>query len=79
MWQMQMLPPPANLASPCEPLPNPPQPAIDPERLIWEVGVVSSYADCATRHRLAIEAWKEISKPAPKKSWFSLLRPSPSR
>jgi hypothetical protein len=61
-----MLPPPANLASPCDPLPAPPHPAIDPERIIWEVGVVSKYEDCAARHRLAIGAWKDAVKPKKK-------------
>ena len=48
---------PANLAAPCPALQNPPQPAIDPDRLTWEVSVISAYQDCATRHRLVVKSW----------------------
>jgi hypothetical protein len=35
-----------------------PNPLVDPDRLIWEVEAVSRYQDCATRHRLTVEAWR---------------------
>ena len=50
--------PPPNLARACPALPEPAR--IDPERLIWELSIVSAYNDCATRHRLTIEAWKSL-------------------
>jgi hypothetical protein len=53
-----MPPPPANLASDCPQLENPPEPLLDPERVIWEITILTAYADCAARHRLAIEAWR---------------------
>ena len=61
---VQMPPPPVNLSSPCAALSSPPSPMLDPDRLIWEVEIVSAYGDCAARHRLSIEAWKAAVKPA---------------
>jgi len=52
--------PPPNLATSCPPLPEPAR--IDPERLIWELWIVSAYNDCATKHRLTIEAWRALDK-----------------
>jgi len=50
--------PPPNLATSCPPLPEPAR--IDPERLIWELDLIAKYQDCATRHRLTVEAWKAL-------------------
>ena len=50
--------PPANLASNCSQLPFPPYPLLDPERAIWEVGILTAYADCSVKHRLTVEAWR---------------------
>ena len=50
--------PPANLASDCQQLESPPEPLLDPDRTIWEVGVITAYADCSAKHRLTIEAWQ---------------------
>ena len=47
---------PANLAQPCPPLPPPPDPLVDPARMIWEMVVVAAYGDCGARHRAAVEA-----------------------
>jgi len=55
-------PPPANLASPCSRLNNPPDPLLDPARLLWEKDVIERRNDCAEKHRLAIEAWREASQ-----------------
>ena len=52
-------PPPANLASPCSRLNNPPDPLLDPARLLWEKDVIERRNDCAEKHRLTIEAWKD--------------------
>lgn len=57
-----MPPPPANLAGPCEALSAPPTPLLDPERMVWELETVSRYQDCATRHRLTIEAWRASTR-----------------
>lgn len=54
----QMPAPPANLAAACPALESPPEPLLDPERLLWELGVLSAYGDCAARHRATVEAWK---------------------
>jgi hypothetical protein len=54
--------PPANLASNCPPLPNPPSVLTDPERAIWEIDIIAKYGDCALRHRRTIEAWEEAVK-----------------
>lgn len=51
--------PPANLAAPCPPLAAPPNPLIDPDRAIWESDLIAKYADCGTRHRLAVDAWRK--------------------
>lgn len=53
-----MPPPPANLAQPCQKLPSPPDPLIDPDRLQWEADILGSYEDCAVKHRLTVEAWQ---------------------
>jgi hypothetical protein len=50
--------PPPNLARSCPALPEPAR--LDPERLIWELDLIAKYQDCATRHRLTIEAWKSL-------------------
>lgn len=52
-------PPPANLASPCSLLNNPPKPFLDPARLLWEKDLIERRNDCAEKHRLTIEAWKD--------------------
>lgn len=49
--------PPANLASKCPILQNPPLLMIDPERSLWEADVIAKYADCSVKHRLTVEAW----------------------
>lgn len=54
--------PPANLASNCSELPAVPTVLVDPDRAVWEVEIVSKYADCATKHRLTVEAWTEAVK-----------------
>lgn len=54
--------PPANLASPCPRLNNPPDPFLDPARLLWEKDVIERRNDCAEKHRLTIEAWREASQ-----------------
>ncbi len=53
-----LTPPPANLAALCPMLPPPPSPAVDPDRLAWELTLLARYQDCATRHKLAVEAWQ---------------------
>jgi hypothetical protein len=30
---------------------------IDPERSLWEADIIAKYVDCATKHRLTVEAW----------------------
>ena len=50
--------PPANLASNCPSLPFPPSPLLDPERAVWEVEILTAYADCSVKHRLTVEAWR---------------------
>jgi len=57
-----VLPLPANLAAVCEAMPVTPKPFVDPDRLIWEIEVASRYQDCATRHRLTVEAWRAVSE-----------------
>jgi hypothetical protein len=49
--------PPANLAAKCPNLQNPPVVMIDPERALWEADVLAKYIDCATKHRLTVQAW----------------------
>ena len=49
--------PPANLASKCPTLQNPPLLMVDPERSLWEADIIAKYIDCATKHRLTVEAW----------------------
>ena len=56
---MPMPLPPANLASNCPPLPAPPSLLTDPERAIWEVDIIAKYGDCALRHKMTVEAWKQ--------------------
>lgn len=58
--------PPANLAANCPNLPAPPAVLVDPDRAVWEVEVLAKYADCATKHRLTIEAWTEAVKKSKK-------------
>ena len=53
-----MPPPPANLASDCNSLEQPPEPLIDPERAVWESALIAAYGDCAVKHRLTVEAWE---------------------
>lgn len=50
--------PPANLASDCQQLEGPPVPLLDPDRAIWEIGLLTAYADCSVKHRLTVEAWR---------------------
>jgi len=54
--------PPANLASNCPTLQDPPLALIDPERALWETDIITKYADCSTKHRLAIEAWEKSAR-----------------
>ena len=51
------IPPPANLASPCAQLPEPPAVLNDPERAVWELAIIALYAECALKHRALSEAW----------------------
>jgi uncharacterized lipoprotein YddW (UPF0748 family) len=30
---------------------------IDPERALWEADILAKYIDCATKHRLTVQAW----------------------
>jgi hypothetical protein len=39
---------------------------IDPERLQWEIDILETYAECAVRHRLTIEAWRGAVQKADK-------------
>jgi hypothetical protein len=55
----------ANLAAPCVALPPRPDPFLDPERLVWEVDVVSSYGACATLHAKTVEAWAKAAASKP--------------
>jgi len=55
--------PPPNLATNCPVLPEPAR--LDPDRLIWELSIVSAYNDCATKHRLTVEAWRALDKKPP--------------
>lgn len=57
-----MPPPPENLAANCAELEGIPDPLIDPARVIWESSLLLAYADCATKHRLTVEAWREVVK-----------------
>lgn len=50
--------PPANLASKCPTIQNPPLLMLDPERSLWEADIIAKYADCSVKHRLTVEAWK---------------------
>lgn len=59
---MPMPPPPANLASDCPPLPAPPSTLIDPDRAVWEVDIIAKYGDCALRHKMTVDAWKQAVK-----------------
>jgi hypothetical protein len=57
---IQTLPrPPANLAHPCKSLNEPPIPLIDPERALWEKGIIEAFGDCKMKHRSLVEAWQE--------------------
>jgi hypothetical protein len=47
----------ANLAQPCPQIAPKPSRLVDPERLVWEEQIISQYGDCASRHRLTVEAW----------------------
>lgn len=51
--------PPANLASKCPTLQNPPTFLIDPERAIWEADIIAKYTDCSVKHRLTVKAWED--------------------
>jgi hypothetical protein len=48
---------PASLSQNCDPVPVPPSPMTDPERIVWEHNLISAYGDCAARHRLTVDAW----------------------
>lgn len=39
---------------------------IDPDRLQWEADVLAAYGDCAVKHRLTVEAWREAVKASEK-------------
>lgn len=54
---MPMPLPPANLAKSCPLVPMPPKPLVDPERLMWEIDVMTKYTDCAIKHDQLVEAW----------------------
>ena len=56
-------PPPANLASSCPKLQNPPEPFLDPERLLWEKDLIEKRNQCALKHKLTVEAWTEAVAP----------------
>jgi hypothetical protein len=51
--------PPANLASKCPTLQDPPTYLIDPERALWEADIIAKYTDCSTKHRLTVKAWED--------------------
>jgi hypothetical protein len=54
--------PPANLASKCPTLNNPPAVLIDPDRGLWEADIIAKYTDCSVKHRLTVQAWEEAVK-----------------
>ena len=54
--------PPANLASKCPTLNNPPAVLVDPERALWEADIIAKYTDCSVKHRLTVQAWEEAVK-----------------
>ena len=29
----------------------------DPDRVVWQIDLMTAYADCAVKHRLTVEAW----------------------
>ena len=51
--------PPANLASKCPTLQDPPTVMIDPERALWEADIIAKYTDCSSKHRLTVKAWSD--------------------
>lgn len=51
--------PPANLASKCPTLQDPPTYLIDPERALWEADIIAKYTDCSVKHRLTVKAWED--------------------
>ena len=51
--------PPANLASKCPTLQDPPMVLVDPERALWEADIITKYTDCSTKHRLTVKAWSD--------------------
>jgi hypothetical protein len=51
--------PPANLASKCPALQNPPLVLLDPERALWEADMIAKYTDCSVKHRLTVKAWED--------------------
>jgi len=51
--------PPANLASKCPTLQDPPTYLIDPERALWEADIIAKYTDCSVKHRLTVQAWED--------------------
>ena len=53
--------PPANLAANCPALQNPPAVLIDPERALWEAGIIAKYTDCSAKHRLTVKAWRDAA------------------
>jgi len=34
----------------------------DPDRAIWEIEIIAKYGDCALRHRMTIDAWREAAR-----------------
>jgi len=31
---------------------------IDPDRAVWESDLIAKYQDCAVKHRLTVDAWR---------------------
>jgi hypothetical protein len=46
-------------------LPSRPETFLDPERLAWEVDVVSNYGTCATLHSKTVDAWNKAAASKP--------------
>ena len=54
--------PPANLSNPCPPLPEPPDPLIDPDRAQWEGGIVAQYGMCGAKQQKLADAWRSAAE-----------------
>jgi hypothetical protein len=46
---------------------SPPEPLLDPARLLWEKDLIERRNDCALKHKMTIEAWQEAVNSAKKK------------